>query len=223
VKKGILFVRTQRQPVFIRKGGIYEFELDVVSKPFNVPVTPSFPRESPGDAASFVRPSLVGTSGWGSVNLIRSAVNDVDPASVGFPAGLGALVMLVCVSNPSVVLLFEFIAGRARIRIAAAPELFNEVLFLFQRGQVFEDFLLFVGDDVNDILLQPLLEIILPLFIGEILARRFTFTLPLSHQRRRPTQCDQEQGKQRTRGKRPDKCHVYTRMTGAELDRRPCA
>ena len=128
-------------------------------------------------AASFLRPPLIGASGGSSVDLIRRTVNDVNATSVCFPAGLAASEVLAGVCDPSIMLFFEFIDGRARIGIAAAPELLDEVLLLFQCCQALEDALLFIRDDVDGILVQPFLEVIFFLF-------GCLWALPLSRVRR---------------------------------------
>lgn len=62
-------------------------------------------------------------------------------------------------------LLLELILRSRKVRIPPPPELFNELFLLFISCQSFEDCPFLVCDDIGDILIQPLLEIVLFLFL----------------------------------------------------------
>ena len=83
--------------------------------------------------------------------------NDVDAAPIRHPPGnSGVPELLVGVRDAPIVLFLELVLVRRAVRISSPPELLDEVLFLDGRRQLLEDVLLIVGDDVEDILLQPL-------------------------------------------------------------------
>ena len=65
--------------------------------------------------------------------------------------------MLVGVGDAAVVLFLEFVFYGVGRGIAAQPELLDELLALFVGVQLLEGCALFVGDDVDDVFVQPLL------------------------------------------------------------------
>ena len=65
--------------------------------------------------------------------------------------------MLIGISNALVVLFFIFVFFGVRGRIAALPEGFDKVVALFIVRELPEGGALFVGDDVNDVFVEPLL------------------------------------------------------------------
>ena len=77
--------------------------------------------------------------------------------------------MLVGVRDAAVVLFLVFVLDGVGRGIAAQPELFDELLALLVGVQLLEGFALFIGDDVGDVFVQPLLPGRLQLF----LERRF--------------------------------------------------
>ena len=91
------------------------------------------------------------------INLIRLAIDDVDAAAIGSPAGNARREVLVGVSDALVVLFLVFVLFGVRRGIAALPEGFNEVVALLVVGELLERRALFVGDDPDDVLFQPLL------------------------------------------------------------------
>ena len=93
--------------------------------------------------------------------LAGGTVGDVDAATIRIPAFDARVEVVVGVGDPAVVLLLEFIEGRSRVRVPAAPELLDEGVPFGVGAQVVEDLLLFVRDDVDDVLSQPLLEVVL--------------------------------------------------------------
>ena len=74
--------------------------------------------------------------------------------------------MVIGKRDAPVVLFLELVLPRRAVWIPPPPELFDEVLFLDGSGQVSEGALLLVRNDVDDVLLQPLLKGIDLLFLG---------------------------------------------------------
>src|ERR1043165_804517 len=64
--------------------------------------------------------------------------------------------MLVGVCDALVVFLFELVFVGVGIRIAATPELFDKAFALVVSGQFLECLTFFVGDDVSDVLIEPI-------------------------------------------------------------------
>src|SRR5215831_1041737 len=65
--------------------------------------------------------------------------------------------MLVRVGDAFVVFLAIFVFVGVRIGITASPELFDETFPFIIRLQFFEGFALFVGDDIGDVFVEPVL------------------------------------------------------------------
>ena len=65
--------------------------------------------------------------------------------------------MLVGIGDAQIMLFAELILRRIGIRIAAQPELLDELLALFFVGHVLEGLGFFVRDDPFHVLVQPLL------------------------------------------------------------------
>src|SRR6185503_14007001 len=85
--------------------------------------------------------------------------------------------MLVGISNALVVLLFELVFIGIRIRIAPAPEFLDKPLPLVIRCQFLKSLSLFVGNDIGDVLLKPVLVSLLEfgLNIAGLVHRILTF------------------------------------------------
>src|ERR1700722_6584798 len=73
--------------------------------------------------------------------------------------------MLVRVGDAAVMLFFEGVFGGIRVGIAALPKLLDELLAFFVGLKVEEGATLFRGDDVNDVLVQPLLVLGVEFFV----------------------------------------------------------
>jgi len=91
------------------------------------------------------------------INLIGWTVLDVDHAAVRFPARDTRGVVIVRVRNTPVVLFFVLVLLGIGSRIASQPEVLDEGLPLFIGLQPLESLLLLIRDDVDDILVHPLL------------------------------------------------------------------
>src|SRR5579864_1296506 len=89
-------------------------------------------------------------------HFIGLAVHDVDAAAVGLPAGDACGEVLVGVRDALVVLFFVFVLFGVRRGIATLPEGLDEVVALLVVGELFESSALFVGNDVDHVLIEPL-------------------------------------------------------------------
>ena len=142
---GILFVGVHGHAVFAGSVGVDKLDHDVGPHTFDEVVEPLLERNTGSRVPRRMAFLLVGRT-----------VGDVDPAAIGLPAGDGGREMVVGIRDAPVVFLFEFVFRRAGSGIAAQPELFDEVLALRVGLQAFECRALFVGDDVGDVLGEPL-------------------------------------------------------------------
>src|SRR5258705_6324562 len=92
--------------------------------------------------------------------------------------------MLIRISNTLIVFLFELVFISVGIGITAAPEFLNEPLTFVIGGQFLESLSLFVGNDISDVLLKPILVSLLEFrlhiarLVHRILAFRFVFREP---------------------------------------------
>ncbi len=90
-------------------------------------------------------------------DLIGLAEYDVHASAIGFPARNACREMLVGVGNALVVLFLIFVLFGVGSGIAALPEGFDEIVAFFVVGELLESGALFVGDDPDYVLFQPLL------------------------------------------------------------------
>src|SRR5580700_3393644 len=119
-------------------------------------VAPLFEWVGVNNAATFRIGPMVGAAGRVRVDLIGRAVLDVSAAAIGLPAGFGfGREAIVGIRNASVVLLLEQVLSRSRVGIAALPKLLDKVLAFFICLQLLERARLIVGNDVDDVLIQP--------------------------------------------------------------------
>src|SRR5712671_3783108 len=90
-------------------------------------------------------------------DLVRFAPGNINAATIGFPARDARGVMLVGIGDALVILFAKLVLISVRIGIAAAPEFFNEAFALIVGFEFPERFSLFVGNDVGDVFIQPVL------------------------------------------------------------------
>src|SRR5437868_13892547 len=90
------------------------------------------------------------------IDFIRLAENDVDAATIGLPTRDARGEMLVGVGNTLVVFFLKFVLFGVRRGIAALPKRFNKIVAFFVIGQLLESRPFFIGDDVSNVLVQPL-------------------------------------------------------------------
>jgi hypothetical protein len=96
-------------------------------------------------------------------------MDDVYTASICHPSRLPNRVNFVHVRKTAIVLLLEFVGGSSGVRVPPPPKLLNKLLSFFIGTQIFKHGSLFIGDDVHHIFIQPFFEIVLLLFLNELL------------------------------------------------------
>src|SRR6185503_31349 len=98
---------------------------------------------------------------------------DPDAATIRFPTRYAGAEVLVRVSDSFVIFLFELVFVGVGIGIAPAPKLFDKTLALVVSGQFLECLPFFVGDDVSDVLVEPVFVSLLEfgLYIARLGAR----------------------------------------------------
>ena len=117
--------------------------------------------------------------------------------------------MLVGVGNPFVIFLAILVFVGVRIRIAPAPEFFDEAFALVVSLQLLESLALVVSDDVRDVLIEPIavsllqFDLLVPRLIHRILIAAFLF---LRHTRRH----SETQGEKSDGQAAQTTCHVIT-------------
>src|SRR5262249_25368995 len=107
-------------------------------------------------AALFHRTFVQSTAGM-RINLVRRTKLDVDHSAIGSPSRLARCEVLVGIRDAAIVLFFVFVLYRVRSRVAAKPELLNELVALLVVGELLERLALFVGDNPPHVLVLPLL------------------------------------------------------------------
>ena len=145
------------QVVFAGHRGVHEFQHHVLTDAVHVPVGPLLERICRSLAAALFLGPFVRASGRMRFDLVGRSPDDVDPAAICLPSGYSRSEMLVRVGDPAVMFLFEFVLRRVGRRIATQPELLDELL-AFLVGLQAQERGPFVGrDDVDHVLVQPLL------------------------------------------------------------------
>src|SRR5262249_16449576 len=119
-------------------------------------------------AATFFHRAVIGAARRVRLDFVGRAPHDVHAAAVSLPAGNSGSVMFVGVSDAPVVLLFEIVVGQIRVTAAAQPELLDELLALFGGFVLQESSSLVRGNDVRNVLGQPLLVGVVQLFQGAL-------------------------------------------------------
>src|SRR5437660_2670613 len=89
--------------------------------------------------------------------LVGFAPHDIDTAAIGFPSGYAGSEMLVGVGDALVIFLAILVFVGVRIGIAAPPKLLDEALALIVGLELPKGLPLFIGDNVSDVLFQPIL------------------------------------------------------------------
>src|SRR6266446_3717434 len=124
---------------------VYELEEQVITDALHMPVLPSF------EWIRGLRPCF-----GVPFELIRWAVENVHVAAIGLPARPAGWPskMLVGVRDPAVMFLFDFVC-RGGSCLTPQPELLDELVPLLIGGQFFKRGALFIVDDVDHVLVQP--------------------------------------------------------------------
>ena len=130
VEQGVLLIWATCNPVLSRPTRVDKLDLDVRADSFKVPVPPDLERIGRRRPSSFPDWAIVAATGGVRFDLIWLAKHDVDPAPIGLPSRDTAGVLLVGIGDPLVILLAVLVDIRVGIRIAAQPELLDELLAL---------------------------------------------------------------------------------------------
>src|SRR5580765_1175371 len=91
------------------------------------------------------------------LDFVGLAPGDVDPAAICSPAGNARGKMFVGVSDPLVIFLAIFVFVSIGIGIASPPKFFDKAFAFVVGCQLLESLSLLIGDDVGDVLVQPVL------------------------------------------------------------------
>ena len=102
-----------------------------VADALDVAIAPLLEGIGGGGAAAFFVGTLVGAAGGVRLDFVRRAEGDVDPAAIRLPAGDTGGVPLVGIGDAAVVLFLVLVFLGVGGRIAAQPELFDELLAFF--------------------------------------------------------------------------------------------
>src|ERR1022692_1736762 len=157
IGQGVLFRRVHGHVVLARHGGVHELDDDVCADAFQVAVAPLLERVGGRFTAALFHGPLVGAAGGVRLDFVGRPVNDVNASAIRLPAGDSRSVMVVGVSDAPVVLFLELVLFGVRSGVAPQPELLDELFALFVRGEAMEGGLLLIGDDVDDVFVQPFL------------------------------------------------------------------
>ncbi len=156
--------------------------------PFQIPVVPGLERERRRLSAAFFNRTLVAAAAGVRLGRVRFAVLDVDHPPVRHPARFARREVLVGIRDAPVMLLAILVLRRIRIRIPTPPEVLDERVPLLVVAQAQERFLLRIGNDPPDVLVQPfpvggsqlvpqLLLLLSSLLIGQLPLQRILLVL----------------------------------------------
>ena len=198
IGQGVLFERISGDAVFPAQAAVHELDDDLGAQvgTLNVAVAPLDVWVLDRPAAPFIEipkghvPAVKGLDGIGR------PPGDVDPAAIGLPSGLARGKPLVGVGDAPVVLIAGLVDHGVGSGIPSQPELLHKLVALIVRLQPVEGGFLLGSDDVEDILLQPLLEV----SVGGLRAKRLfaPFVPLLSGQQCQGTAKDQNRNKEKS-------------------------
>src|SRR5437870_2136189 len=100
---------------------------------------------------------VVSAAGGMGFRFVGFAIHNPNAATVGLPPGNTGSEMLVGVSDAFVIFLAILVFVGVRIGIAPPPKLLDKTLALIVGLELLEGLPLFIGDDVSDVLFQPIL------------------------------------------------------------------
>ena len=200
VVNGILVLGSQGQAVLPAEAGVHEFDPDLLSQgpAFDIAVPPHFKGKGHRLSASLLGWAVVGAAGGMPLDLVRRAEGDVDPPPVRLPPRPPRGEAFVGKGDAAVVLLLGLVVRGVRIGVPPEPELLDELIALVVGGQTLEGFLLFLADDVADVLLHPLLQVSVRGFRAQRFLALPVF-LPVGQQQR----CGEKEEKGQTAGQKP--------------------
>src|ERR1700722_74765 len=157
MRQRILLRRIHRQVIFARSCRIDELHDYVLAHALDIAPTPRLPRiRGCGTPALFLG-SVICTTRWMAVNLVWRAPHDIHVTAISLPSWNTRGVMFIRVSDPPVMLFFEFVIRQIWISAAAQPELLDELFTFFVSGQLSERVALFRRNNVDHVLVEPLL------------------------------------------------------------------
>jgi hypothetical protein len=137
--------------------GIHKFNFYLLSNTLQVPVPPGLEWERGGLSPAFFLRTHVLPAGWMRIDFVCRTIHDVHLSAIRAPARNPGGEMLIGIRDAPVMLFFEFVFYRVRGGVAPQPELLDELVPFFIVGQLLECRPFLVGDDVADVLVQPLL------------------------------------------------------------------
>src|SRR5690348_13274232 len=151
-----LFRRVGSQPEFAGTAGIHKFQFNVLSDALDVMVGPILEGIGLRFTAALIQRSLVVLALCMALERVRLAVHDVDAAAICPPSRDTRGEMLVGISDAAVVLLLNRIIDRVWVRTAPLPKLLDEVFTLLVCLQLQKSSALRIGNDVDDVFVEPL-------------------------------------------------------------------
>src|SRR5581483_8510569 len=151
-----LFGAIHGHVIFAAHAGVDKFDDDFLADALNVAISPIFEGEGRGLAAAFVHGALVSAAGGMGFDFVGLSKDDVNTAAIGFPSWDASCKVLVGVGDALVVLFLILVLFGVGRRVAALPERFDEVVALFVIRELLEGGTFFIGDDVNDVFVEPL-------------------------------------------------------------------
>src|SRR3984893_14874152 len=157
MQQRILLRRIHRQVIFARSGWVDELHDHVLAHAFNVAPPPCLKRVRRRGTATFLHWPVVGTARRMTFNLVWRSPHDVHVSAIGLPSWNTRGVMLIRIRNPSIMLFFEFVIREVWVSAAAQPELLDELFPLLVGSQLPERVALFRRNNVDHVLVQPLL------------------------------------------------------------------
>ena len=156
-QESIFLVGVASDAIFATAGRIDELNFYSRTDAGEIAIEPALERISGGRSAALGWLALVRAAGRMAVFLVGLSVHDVDAAAIGLPAGNAGSEMLVRIGDSFVVLLAIFIFVGVGIGIATAPEVFDEAFAFLVRLQFLKRFSFVIGNDVSDVLFEPIL------------------------------------------------------------------
>ena len=162
IGQGVLFEGIPGDAVFPAQAAVHELDDDLGAEvgTLNVAVAPLDVRVFDRPTAPFVEIPKGHVAAVKGLDGIGRSPGDIDPAAIGLPSGLARGKPLVGVGDAPVVLVAGLVDHGVGSGVPAQPELLHELVALIVRLQLVEGGLLLGSDDVQDILLQPLLEVL---------------------------------------------------------------
>lgn len=174
MSKSVFFARIAGDVIFARARGINKLDFDIFSDSFQVAIAPLLPSVANGIPSTLLKGTLVSAASGMRVDLVGWTPDDIDAATVGFPARNAGSEVFVGVGQAAIVLFSEGVGGRFRVGIAVVPENFDELLALLVRGKFAKGAAFLLGDDVGDLILDPVFVRITE-FFGESLLTLLEF------------------------------------------------